>query len=160
MRKTLVPLTFAVLALAACGDSKTNEPDNPATPGADMPAPAAPTPADNSTAPTETTGSGIPIALQGRWGMVPADCTSTRGDAKGLLTIDGKTLEFYESVGTLGEVKEQSDTRLRATFAFTGEGMSWSRDEVLDVQDDGKTLVRREYGEDASPGPFKYSKCA
>lgn len=160
MRKTLVPLTFAVLALAACGDSKTNEPDNPATPGADMPAPAVPTPTDQGAAPAEPAGNGIPIALQGRWGMVPADCTSTRGDAKGLLKIDGKTLEFYESVGTLGEVKEQSATRLRATFAFTGEGMNWSRDEVLDVQDNGQTLVRREYGEDASPEPFKYSKCA
>ena len=105
------------------------------------------------------TVTAIPAALQGRWGMVPADCTSTRGDAKGLLTIDGKTLQFYESVGTLGEVKEHSDTHLRAAFAFTGEGMSWTREEMLDVKDNGKTLVRQEYGEDAQPGPLQYSKC-
>ena len=153
MRKTLLPAAFAVLALAACGKSNTDEPDAAATPGVETPAPPA---ASDTAAPI----AAIPAALQGRWGMVPADCTSTRGDAKGLLKIDGKTLEFYESVGTLGEVKEQSATRLRATFAFTGEGMSWSRDEVLDVQDNGQTLVRREYGEDASPEPFKYSKCA
>ena len=157
MRKTLLPAAFAVLALAACGKSNTDEPDTAATPGVETPAPpAAPPAASDTAAPI----AAIPAALQGRWGMVPADCTSTRGDAKGLLKIDGKTLEFYESVGTLGEVKEQSATRLRATFAFTGEGMNWSRDEVLDVQDNGKTLVRREYGEDASPEPFKYSKCA
>src|SRR5688500_4994135 len=29
----------------------------------------------------------IPAAFHGRWGMVPADCTSTKGDAKGLITI-------------------------------------------------------------------------
>jgi len=28
-----------------------------------------------------------------------------------------------------------------ADFAFTGEGMTWTRDEVLDAQDGGKTLI-------------------
>ena len=152
MRKTLLPAAFAVLALAACGKSNTDEPDAAATPGVETPAPPA---ASDTAAPI----AAIPAALQGRWGMVPADCTSTRGDAKGLLTIDGKTLQFYESVGTLGQVKEHSDTHLRAAFAFTGEGMSWTREEMLDVKDNGKTLVRQEYGEDAQPGPLQYSKC-
>jgi hypothetical protein len=152
MRKTLLPAAFAVLALAACGKSNTDEPDAAATPGVETPAPPA---ASDTAAPI----AAIPAALQGRWGMVPADCTSTRGDAKGLLTIDGKTLQFYESVGTLGQVKEHSDTHLRAVFAFTGEGMSWTREEMLDVKDNGKTLVRQEYGEDAQPGPLQYSKC-
>ncbi len=152
MRKTLLPAAFAVLALAACGKSNTDEPDTAATPGVETPAPPA---ASDTAAPI----AAIPAALQGRWGMVPADCTSTRGDAKGLLTIDGKTLQFYESVGTLGQVKEHSDTHLRAVFAFTGEGMSWTREEMLDVKDNGKTLVRQEYGEDAQPGPLQYSKC-
>lgn len=156
MRKTLLPAAFAVLALAACGKSNTDEPDAAATPGVETPAPPATPPAASGTAETVTA---IPAALQGRWGMVPADCTSTRGDAKGLLTIDGKTLQFYESVGTLGQVKEHSDTHLRAVFAFTGEGMSWTREEMLDVKDNGKTLVRQEYGEDAQPGPLQYSKC-
>src|SRR5918996_4286908 len=29
----------------------------------------------------------IPASLHGRWGLTPGDCTSTRGDAKGLLVI-------------------------------------------------------------------------
>src|SRR4051812_2684079 len=37
-------------------------------------------PADSGT-PAQTE---IPTAIRGRWGLVPADCTSTRGDAKGL----------------------------------------------------------------------------
>ena len=159
MRKTLLPAAFAVLALAACGKSNTDEPDAAATPGVETPAPPAAPPAASGTAAPAETVTAIPAALQGRWGMVPADCTSTRGDAKGLLTIDGKTLQFYESVGTLGQVKEHSDTHLRAAFAFTGEGMSWTREEMLDVKDNGKTLVRQEYGEDAQPGPLQYSKC-
>jgi hypothetical protein len=98
-------------------------------------------------APTE-----IPAPLRGRWGLVPADCTSTRGDAKGLLTITADKLEFYESVGTLDTIMDAEPTRIRATFDFEGEGMTWQREVVLDVQDDGATLIRREYGEDAAPG--------
>ena len=119
-------------------------------------------PTANSTQTSSTTGIpefGIPVAAQGRWGLVPADCTSTRGDAKGLLIVSATTLTFYESRGTLKAIAERSDTRIRATFAFSGEGMNWTRDEVLDVQGGGKTLIRREYGEDAAPGPFKYARC-
>ena len=119
-------------------------------------------PTANSTQTSSPTGIpefGIPVAAQGRWGLVPADCTSTRGDAKGLLIVSATTLTFYESRGTLKAIAERSDTRIRATFAFSGEGMNWTRDEVLDVQGGGKTLIRREYGEDAAPGPFKYARC-
>ena len=107
--------------------------------------------------PAET--DGIPAAMHGRWGLVPGDCTSTRGDAKGLLTISASELKFYESLGTLDTIEESAPTRIRASFDFEGEGMAWERDVVLDVQDQGATLIRREYGEDAAPGPFRYAKC-
>ena len=68
-------------------------------------------------------------------------------------------LEFYESVGTLDQIEEASDTRIRASFDFTGEGMTWERDVVLEAQDRGTTLIRREYGDDAAPAPFRYTKC-
>ena len=101
----------------------------------------------------------IPAAMHGRWGLVPADCDPARDDAKGLLTIGAGKLEFYESVGTLDTIMEAEPTRIRAAFEFEGEGMTWDREVVLDVQDGGKTLIRREYGEDAAPGPFRYAKC-
>lgn len=91
--------------------------------------------------------------------MVPADCTSTRGDAKGLLTITAKDVRFYESVAELGEVKEQDANRIRAGFTFTGEGQTWKQDMVLDAQGDGNTLIRRDYGPDAIPGPLEYKRC-
>ena len=36
----------------------------------------------------------IPEQFLGRWGLVKADCTSTKGDAKGLLTISDARLTF------------------------------------------------------------------
>lgn len=99
----------------------------------------------------------IPEQIQGRWGMVPADCTSTKGDAKGLLVIDATTLKFYESLGRLGAIAETGDTRIRAQFDFTGEGMTWQNEQTLELQDGA--LLRREAGQDAAPGPFKYTRC-
>ena len=96
-------------------------------------------------------------AAAGGWS--PADCEPARDDAKGLLTITAGKLEFYESVGTLDTIMEAEPTRIRAAFDFEGEGMTWQREVVLDVQDGGATLIRREYGEDAAPGPFRYAKC-
>lgn len=137
----------AVLAVAACGEAGSPEktPEKAETPVIAAPAPQA--------------EAGIPDVLQGRWGMVPADCTSTLGDAKGLLTITAGTMQFYESRGVLKSIAEQSPTRLVADFDFTGEGMAWQRRMVLDAQNDGRTLVRREYGADAAPGAFRYARC-
>jgi len=150
----------ALLALAACDGG---------TQGADVTTEEAAANGDlaanSSIAPVEPDDAGtpapteIPEAIRGRWGLVAADCTSTRGDAKGLLEIDAGRLRFYESVGTLDTVMDAEPTRLRATFDFEGEGMTWEREMVLDVQDGGSTLIRREYGEDAAPGPFRYSRC-
>jgi hypothetical protein len=118
-------------------------------------APTLSPPVDTGTpAPTE-----IPATIRGRWGLVPADCDPARDDAKGLLTITAEKLEFYESVGTLDTIMEAEPSRIRAAFDFEGEGMTWQREVVLDVQDNGATLIRREYGEDAAPGPFRYAKC-
>ncbi|MEO6387898.1 MAG: hypothetical protein ABIT16_09710 [Croceibacterium sp.] len=139
---------FALISLSAC-DSTAKDAASTETAAA---ATQAPPPA-----PMPTT---IPAAFQGRWGINSADCEAGRADAKGLLTISDTTLTFYESVGTLSDVTEASGTRLRGNYDFTGEGMTWKRDEVLDLRDSGQTLVRREFGEDALPGPFSYTKCA
>lgn len=160
--KSICFVALALLVLAAC-DNGTQGADKTAEDAA-----AAGDLAENSSvAPTAspTADSGIPAptelpaAFHGRWGLVAADCTSTRGDAKGLLTIGADKLEFYESVGTLDTIMDAEPTRVRATFDFEGEGMTWQREIVLDVQDDGATLIRREYGEAAAPGPFRYAKC-
>lgn len=162
MRATLA--LAAALSLAACGQNDTPADDVAATDGPDEAAPAITAPAPTPTpTPTDAVGIpefGIPVALQGRWGMVPADCTSTRGDAKGLLGISATTLTFYESFARLGSIKNRSDTAIRADFSFTGEGMEWSREESLIVE--GDTLTRTEKGGDepGSGGPFTYTRCS
>ena len=152
------------LALAACqqqatvdADPDTSEAVTPVAESAATPAPSA------SPAATSTAGipeGGIPVALQGNWGMVPADCTSTRGDNKGLLRISATTLQFYESLARLGSIKNRTDTSLRADFEFSGEGMTWSREESLSAS--GDKLIRSEKGGDepGSGGPFTYTRCA
>ncbi len=152
----------AALALSAC----SKQPEAPATPAVteteevfqEEPATAseaAGTQAESTASPDE-----IPQAVRGRWGLVPADCTSTLGDAKGLLEVSADQLKFYESVAKLGTIKEAGESRIRATFAYSGEGQSWTQDVVLDAQEDGSTLIRRDYGKDAMPGPLKYTRCS
>ena len=142
----LVPL--AALALSACEKAQTPTVEPSASPAILSSAPAAPAP------------NTIPLSAQGRWGLVPADCTSTNGDNKGLVVIDATSLKFFESRATLGAIKDVDDDGIRATFAFTGEGQTWTRDIELDVEDQGKTLIRKETGQDAISTPLKYTRCA
>lgn len=117
------------------------------------------TPPEKAAFASDTGGKAIPASILGRWGLTAADCTSTRGDAKGLLTIDATNLRFYESHGELVRVRERAANRIVADYKFSGEGMEWDQQMLLDVRGDGRTLIRRDYGEDAS-GPMRYTRCA
>ena len=155
--KTLV-LPFAmVCGLAAC-DGAPTETDQAAAP--DAPEIAAPAPPETSTVSPSPAASTIPAVIQGRWGLTDADCEPGRDDAKGLLTITANELDFYESVGTLDDIKELGETRIRADFDFIGEGQEWERDVTLEAREGGTVLIRREDGVDAAPGEFRYTKCA
>lgn len=176
-------IAAAMVMLAACGDGQDKAPPAPdaksatmvpsdAAPGDDKEAMARweedrgyePDPAEKPvTAPAVDIGTGdqtIPAAIRGRWGLVPADCTSTRGDAKGLLTIDATSLRFYESHGSLVRIRERDADRIVADYRFSGEGQEWDRLMLLDSQDGGKALIRRDYGEGAAPGAMRYTRCA
>ena len=97
----------------------------------------------------------IPASLHGRWSLTPADCTSTRGDAKGLLIVSAESLKFYESLGKPAGTLTTSADSASGDFAFTGEGMTWKRYEALELQDN--KLVRTESSPMAS---FTYARCA
>jgi hypothetical protein len=97
----------------------------------------------------------IPAALQGRWGLSPADCTSTRGDAKGLLVVSPGELRFYESAAVPDRGVETDLNSISGRFAFTGEGQSWTKYEALKL--DKQVLVRTEANPTAS---FSYAKCS
>ena len=151
----------AIAALAACQSrdpvadnadgASLPAPDNHAVPDA-LGTPPSDEQAVNSAVPTAAVA--IPAALQGRWGLTPADCTSTRGDAKGLLTIGRNDLRFYESRAVPGADVQAGDGTISGHFDFTGEGQSWSKYEALKVS--GDKLVRTETDPQAS---FTYAKC-
>lgn len=96
----------------------------------------------------------IPVALQGRWGLTPADCEPGRSDAKGLLTITANELKFYESRGVPGTSIETSDRGISGNFNFTGEGESWTNYVSLKLSDNG--LIRTERNPAAS---YTYARC-
>ena len=170
MKKLNHTAALAALALAACqqqaptnvANSDAATPINAALPpteqvavnGADVGVPAnhvAPAPAKLPTR--------IPEPFQGRWGLTQADCTSTRGDAKGLLTISDARLTFYEAKGTLNKVIAVTDTSFAARYGFSGEGQTWLRTERF-------SLVKAELhrATDAEPGQeppvnLTYARC-
>jgi hypothetical protein len=156
-----VPIALAV-CLAGCG--KGDPVDNDAKNTAGLPASrenspnaaGGPPTTRANPAPPSLPGSApaIPAALQGRWAMAPDDCTSTRGDAKGLLVITPTDLHFYESRAVPGADVDASADSISGSFAFTGEGQTWSKFMALQLQKDG--LVRTESNPTAS---FTYAKC-
>jgi hypothetical protein len=99
-------------------------------------------------------GGVISPAIQGRWGLTPADCTPNRSDAKGLLVISANELKFYESRGTPGTSIESDHTGISGNFNFTGEGQSWSKYVSLKLQHG--SLVRTERSPMAS---YTYARC-
>jgi len=94
----------------------------------------------------------IPAQYQGRWGMVAADCTSTRGDAKGLINVTDDKIRFYESTATLKEQRPAIATSFSGLFGFTGEGQTWEK--VMTFTRSGNTLTRAE-----NEGSFTYKRC-
>jgi hypothetical protein len=148
-------LTLALLSACNSGEPGSEQPPDEAADtgvaasGASQPEPA----------PPQGDDAAIPAAMQGRWGLVAADCEPGRADAKGLMVVDGNGLEFYESVAELDGATERSGQVMRATFDFTGEGMEWEREMTLTLENGGETLVRREYGDDAAPEPLEYTRC-
>lgn len=117
--------------------------------------PTPPAPGTNQSEPIlaqPTPGDVIPERYQGRWGMTAADCTSTRGDAKGLMTIGDTRIRFYESTATLTERRPAIATSFSGLFAFRGEGQAWEK--VMTFTRTGDTLKRAEEG-----GTFTYRRC-
>ena len=101
----------------------------------------------------DTANAVIPAQYRGRWGMVPADCTSTRGDAKGLIEIADKSIKFYEARATLKEQRPAIAEAFSGEFAFTGEGQTWEK--VMTFTRSGDALKRSE-----ESGTFTYKRCA
>ena len=156
-----VHILFAIAALAAC-----NRPDpvaddannvealptlNQQNPNATGAPPANAVTTDGS---IPAAAGAIPAALQGRWGLTPGDCTSIRGDAKGLLVVSADHLQFYESRAIPAQDVQIASDSVSGNFAFTGEGQEWTKEQSLERQ--GDKLVRTERNPVAT---FTYVRC-
>ncbi|WP_428631905.1 hypothetical protein [Sphingopyxis sp.] len=172
---TRLMLPTALLLLSACsgGEDKSQSEDTAAisplqkteraappetTVDADMPQAADESP-PKPEAETVGDGTAIPPTIRGRWALDAADCPKKPGTDLTALTIDAANLRFHESHGELARVRERDASRIVADFKFSGEGMEWERQMILDAQDGGKTLIRRDYGEGAAAGPMRYTRC-
>jgi hypothetical protein len=154
---------LVLLALSACGkpdavaDGANNVEGLPAPANRAAPNPTGAPPANASAAAPASTNApaaAIPAALQGRWGLTPRDCTSTLGDAKGLLIVNPSELRFYESRAIPAPGVQTSPDSINGNFAFTGEGQEWVKYETLEIQQD--KLIRTERDPVAS---FSYVRC-
>ena len=150
-----------VLAVAACGGRNPVDVDANSTAGLPDINRSAPSASGEPHADTRPASAlpppsvRIPAALQGRWGLSPADCTTSLGDAKGLLVINGDEFRFYESRAVPAERAQTDPNSISGQFAFIGEGRSWTRYEALKA--DGQRLIRTEANPTAS---FSYAKCS
>lgn len=109
--------------------------------------------ASSGAAPAPAAAS-IPAVLHGRWGLSPEDCTSTRGDAKGLLIVGPSDMKFYESRAVPGSDARPGRDSITGDFTFTGEGQTWTSFQALELR--GQELVRTESNPVAS---FTYARC-
>lgn len=148
MRPIYLPLSalFVVAAMAAC------EKRDPVADEANA-IPAGPV-ANDSSSPADSAPGPIPASLRGRWGLTPADCISTKGDAKGLLEIGPDYLKFYESRAVPATSIETEGDAISGNWNFTGEGQQWSR--YVSLQLRGKVLNRTERTPVAS---YNYARC-
>ena len=151
-------VTSETAAPTSPGSQRTPD-DDPFERGANLSVPAG---TDGGTADNASSAipgkAGIPKALQGRWALVPADCTSTRGDAKGLLIVGESGLRFFESRARVDRIESNAPpNRLVASFDFTGEGMTWKR--VMTLERSGNRLRRIERGGEEGPVDLTYTAC-
>ena len=175
MKKLSKAAVLAAVSLAACQpqslsnvavDDDAGSPTNAALAPADQAAAEAgktgvspPPPKVAIDLPTVPLPTHIPESFRGRWGLTSIDCTTTRGDAKGLLTVSDSKLTFYESRGTLNKILGATVLSFDGRYGFSGEGQTWLRTERFKLI--GDQLHRTT---DAEPGQeppvnLTYARC-
>lgn len=165
--KTIIGASLALLLLAGCsgkggagnnsssvatGDQQGSEPANDAQDMQNIAIPVTP--------PSPTPIASIPADFQGRWGLVDRDCNPANAAiAKGLMTIAGDRLSFYEARGTATHLRQLTQGTITFDLPMSGEGQRWAEPTRLTVQDGGRVLVRQATGPKDRAGAFTYQRC-
>lgn len=138
MRPVLI--AFASATLAAC--SQGQPPADPAETGAPEPAPGMTATAEpqsrETTPPPAQAADTMPAAFRGTWGYAQGDC---RPGTELSMVIGEKTIEFYESLGTITSISVESPTSVVIDLAMEGEGEKWTVQNRLALSENGAILT-------------------
>lgn len=83
--------------------------------------------------------STIPVQFQGLWDANVAGCSNPGSD--GRLRVEADRLQFYESSGPVTEVIMQGDLDATVYLELSGEGMTWTDINKLELSGDRNALT-------------------
>ena len=158
-----IPIISCLLlvTIAACNSRGPVDAQAKATtglPDVSLPAPTAIGEPHGPTVPAKAEpppAASIPAALQVRWALAPGDCAASTDGAKSLLVVTPHEIHFFESHAVPAAGIESDANSICGTFAFTGEGRSWTKYEALKLTQ--QRLTRTEINPSAS---FSYARCS
>ena len=108
----------------------------------------------------------MPVETQGKWrrsteaSVTRAQCVDSATPNMGLvLTIRPDGFSRFGDGGRLIRVHERGPKRIRATFDTTYADTPTQGEFVFEAQDNGQTLIERQYGDGAQPGILRYRRC-
>ncbi len=108
----------------------------------------------------------MPAKMQGKWrrsteaSVTPAQCVDSASRNMGLiLMIRPDGFSRFEDGGRLIRVHQRGPNRIRATFDTTYADTPTQGEFVFEAQDNGQTLIERQYGDGGQPGILRYRRC-
>ena len=108
----------------------------------------------------------MPAGIRGKWrrsteaSVIPAECVDSASANMGLiLTIRSDGFSRFEDGGRLIRVHERDSGQIRATFDTTYADTPTQGEFLFKTQDNGQTLIERQYGYGAQPGILRYRRC-
>lgn len=100
--------------------------------------------------------SALPPAFEGRWGMKPEDCDIARSDTRGLLSVTGSKLTFYDAAATATVIGGSSRYKVVADLALSDRGRKWQRRDTFELTNAGTVLQRTEQDTGKT---YRYEHC-
>lgn len=108
----------------------------------------------------------MPVGVRGKWrrsteaSVTAAQCVDSANTNMGLiLTIRSEGFSRFEDGGRLLRVHERDSSKIRATFDTTYADTPTQGEFLFAAQDNGQTLIERQYGDGALPGVLRYRRC-
>lgn len=112
--------------------------------------------ASESDVPLEIAISYFPGAYQGRWATTAAGCADDPENSQQMISLQGKLLKSYESIGTMIDGKRQTSKTMEAEFEFIGEGTKWNRTIAFELDEDRSRLTKTDKGDGTA---IRYVQC-